>query len=50
VRSVASDLSVTGEKIADTRGQISWALVEFARSPYLSLVYIFVFPAYFANW
>ena len=49
VRSVASELSVTGEKIADTRGQISWALVEFARSPYLSLVYIFVFPAYFAN-
>jgi UMF1 family MFS transporter len=31
------------------RGQISWALFEFARSPYISLVYVFVFPPYFAN-
>lgn len=28
---------------------MSWALFEFARSPYISLVYIFVFPPYFAN-
>ena len=42
-------LSSTGEKPADLRGQISWALFEFARSPYISLVYVFVFPPYFAN-
>lgn len=42
-------LSSTGEPAADRRGQVSWALVEFARSPYLSLVFIFVFPPYFAN-
>ena len=45
----ATQLSSTGEPAADTRGQVSWALVEFARSPYLSLVFIFVFPPYFAN-
>jgi len=42
-------LSATGEKPADLRGQISWALFEFARSPYISLVYVFVFPPYFAS-
>lgn len=42
------DRSVTGEKVSDRRGQLSWALFEFGRSPYLSLVYIFVFPPYFA--
>jgi UMF1 family MFS transporter len=42
-------LSATGEKPADLRGQVSWALFEFARSPYISLVYVFVFPPYFAN-
>ena len=44
-----ADLSATGDKPADLRGQISWALFEFARSPYISLVYIFVFPPYFSN-
>lgn len=28
---------------------MSWALVEFARNPYLSLILVFVFPTYFAN-
>lgn len=42
-------LSATGERPADRRGQISWALFEFARSPYISLVYVFVFPPYFAS-
>jgi UMF1 family MFS transporter len=42
-------LSSTGERAADRRGQVSWALVEFARNPYLSLILIFVFPPYFAN-
>jgi UMF1 family MFS transporter len=45
----AVELSSTGERLADTRGQISWALFEFARSPYVSLVFIFVFAPYFAN-
>ena len=44
-----SALSTTGERPADLRGQLSWALFEFARSPYISLVYVFVFPPYFAN-
>jgi UMF1 family MFS transporter len=44
-----TSLSTTGEKPADLRGQLSWALFEFARSPYISLVYVFVFPPYFAS-
>ena len=42
-------LSATGETPADLRGQLSWALFEFARSPYISLIYVFVFPPYFAS-
>ena len=42
-------IAATGEPAADRRGQISWALVEFARNPYLSLILIFVFPPYFAT-
>lgn len=42
-------LSSTGDVVADRRGQISWALFEFARSPYVSLVFVFVFAPYFAN-
>jgi UMF1 family MFS transporter len=42
-------LSATGDKPAGLLGQISWALFEFARSPYISLVYIYVFPPYFAS-
>lgn len=34
---------------ADLRGQISWALFEFARQPYVSLIYAYVFAPYFAN-
>ena len=45
----AQELSATGETPADLRGQLSWALFEFARSPYISLVYVFVFPPYFAS-
>ena len=44
-----AELSATGEKPANRRGQLSWALFEFARSPYISLVYVFVFPPYFAS-
>ena len=42
-------LSSTGQPVADRRGQISWALFEFARSPYVSLIFVFVFAPYFAN-
>ena len=45
----SSQVSAAGGKPAERRGQISWALFEFARSPYISLVYIYVFPPYFAN-
>ena len=41
--------AVSGEALPGLRAQISWAIFDFARSPYLSLVYIFVFPSYFAN-
>lgn len=43
------NLSITGEVIPGLPAQVCWALFDFARSPYLSLVYIFVFPSYFAN-
>jgi len=42
-------ISSTGEQAAGWLGQVSWATVEFARNPYLSLILIFVFPPYFAN-
>jgi len=39
--------------VADERarvlGQAAWTLFEFARNPYVSLVYIFVFAPYFTN-
>jgi len=41
--------STAGEGFADLRGRVSWAAFEFARSPYISLVYIYVFAPYFAN-
>lgn len=44
-----TELSATGEVAASRRGQLSWAMVEFARNPYLSLVLIFVFAPYFAT-
>src|SRR5690349_1300019 len=34
---------------ADLRGQVSWALFEFARQPYVSLIFVYVFSAYYAN-
>lgn len=47
--SVPGILSATGEKAASTLGQVSWAVYECARSPYLSLVTIYVFAPYFTN-
>jgi UMF1 family MFS transporter len=43
--------SIEGDAAAtptDRRGAISWALVEFARNPYVSLIFMFVFAPYFA--
>jgi len=45
----AREISSTGEVAANLRGQVSWALFEFARSPYVSLVFVFVFAPYFAT-
>lgn len=42
-------LSATGEVAAGRLGQVSWALFEFARSPYVSLIFVFVFAPYFAT-
>lgn len=42
-------LSSTGELAASRWGQFCWALIEGARSPYLALVLIYVFPSYFAK-
>ena len=48
-----SDAAATDNAAGDTRagplGQFSWAFFEFARNPYVSMVYIFVFAPYFAN-
>ena len=45
----ARGLSATGAKVADLRGQISWAMFEWARAPYVVLVTIYVFAPYFTN-
>jgi UMF1 family MFS transporter len=34
---------------SDAGGQLAWALVEFARNPYVSLIFMFVFAPYFAT-
>jgi UMF1 family MFS transporter len=41
--------SAAGGAVADWRGQISWAVFESSRAPYLVLVYIWVFAPYFTQ-
>ena len=41
--------SATGAKAADTKGQISWALFEWGRNPYVILITIYIFSPYFSN-
>jgi UMF1 family MFS transporter len=41
--------SATGEPIASPLGQLSWAMFDFARTPYVLLVTIYLFAPYFAN-
>jgi UMF1 family MFS transporter len=43
------ELSATGNAVADRRGQLSWALFEWARSAYVGLIVIYVFAPYFTN-
>ena len=41
--------SSTGHDIASPIGQISWAMYEWARNPYVLLVTIYIFAPYFTN-
>jgi UMF1 family MFS transporter len=44
-----SGASTTGDRLASPLGQLSWALFDFARVPFILLVTIYVFAPYFAN-
>ena len=41
--------STTGDRIASPLGQISWAMFDFARVPYVLLITIYIFAPYFAH-
>ncbi|HEX4295900.1 MAG TPA: MFS transporter [Rhizomicrobium sp.] len=41
--------SATGELSASRLGQVSWAMFEWARNPYILVVWIFLFSPYFVN-
>src|SRR3984885_5914091 len=41
--------SATGEPIGSPLAQVSWAMFDFARTPYVLLVTIYLFAPYFAN-
>ncbi|MGH6876628.1 MAG: MFS transporter [Rhizomicrobium sp.] len=42
-------LSSTGDRIASPLGQLSWAMFDFARIPFILLVTIYIFAPYFSN-
>ena len=42
-------VSSTGDKISNKLGQISWAMFDGARTPYILLVTIYIFAPYFTN-
>ena len=42
-------LSSTGGPAASTLGQVSWAMFDFARIPYVLLITIYIFAPYFSN-
>lgn len=46
---LAYPLSATGERAADQRGALSWALFEWARNPYVILIIIYIFAPYFTT-
>jgi UMF1 family MFS transporter len=41
--------SATGDAISHPLGQVSWALYEWARNPYVLLITIYIFAPYFTN-
>jgi UMF1 family MFS transporter len=47
--STVESRSATGARVADRRGQLSWAFFEWARAPYVVLVAMYVFAPYFTN-
>src|SRR5271170_241809 len=40
-------VSTTGDRIGSPLGQFSWAMFDFARTPYVLLVTIYIFAPYF---
>jgi UMF1 family MFS transporter len=42
-------VSATGDRIASPAGQVSWAMYEWARNPYVLLITIYLFSPYFAE-
>jgi UMF1 family MFS transporter len=42
-------LSTTGDRAASRLGQLSWAMYEWARNPYVLLITIYLFSPYFAK-
>ncbi|HEY2068107.1 MAG TPA: MFS transporter [Rhizomicrobium sp.] len=42
--------SAIGGAIASPLGQVSWALLEWARNPYILIVWIYLFSPYFVNY
>ncbi|HEY5238734.1 MAG TPA: MFS transporter [Rhizomicrobium sp.] len=42
-------ISATGDRAASRLGQISWAMFDFARTPYVLLITIYIFAPYFTN-
>ncbi|MEG9861223.1 MAG: MFS transporter [Parvularculales bacterium] len=43
------ETSLTGHKTASRIGQVSWALFEWARTPYVILITIYIFAPYFSS-
>jgi UMF1 family MFS transporter len=43
------EISATGDRAASPLGQISWAMFEWARNPYVLLVTIYLFSPYFSK-
>ncbi|HKP64256.1 MAG TPA: MFS transporter [Polyangiales bacterium] len=48
MRAITPALRPAVSTSAKVNGQLAWALVEFARNPYVSLIFMFVFAPYFA--
>ena len=42
-------ISASGGAAADGRGQLGWALFEWARNPYVILITIYIFSPYFSS-